>query len=180
MAVSLDRAPGHAHPALVVVDDEFAHDERVGLGAAAERRADPRRQLSRRERLDDVVGRARLERPRDGLVAPVGGDEDDRQVGELGDGLHQLDAVGLGQHQVEQGQLRLLGPDDLGELAMVAGHQWRVAGVHQRVAHEAQHLRVVVDDEDAGPVRRAATRTGRTRGGGAPLARLLRHRQGEG
>ena len=47
---------------------------------------DPRRQLRRRERLDDVVGGAGFERPRDRLVAPVAGDEDDRQVGQLGEG----------------------------------------------------------------------------------------------
>ena len=32
-------------------------------------------------------------------------------VGELGHGLHQVDAVGPWQHQVEQDQLGLLGPD---------------------------------------------------------------------
>ena len=54
-----------------------------------------------------VVGRTRLQRPRDDGVAPVAGDKDDRQVGELGDSFHQLDAVGSRQHQVEQDWRRM-------------------------------------------------------------------------
>ena len=64
----LDLAPGHRHPTPVVVDGKLAQHERLGVGAPAQRRPDPRRQLGRREGLDDVVRRARLERPRDGLV----------------------------------------------------------------------------------------------------------------
>ena len=40
--------------------------------------------------LDDVVRRAGLERPRDGLFAAVGGNEDVRQVGECGDLLQNV------------------------------------------------------------------------------------------
>ncbi|MCY4661747.1 MAG: hypothetical protein OXF93_18360 [Acidobacteria bacterium] len=95
---------------LVVVDGELADHERLGRLASPERRPDPGDQLGGREGLDDVVGRARIERLGDGLFAAVGGDEDDRHVGELGDLPHQLDAVGVGQHQVEQHEPRPLGP----------------------------------------------------------------------
>ena len=56
-------------PAPGVGGGEFAQHERLGIGMPAQRSADPRRQLGRREGLDNVVGRARLQRPRDGLVA---------------------------------------------------------------------------------------------------------------
>ena len=115
----------------------------------AQHRPDPRRQLCRREGLDDVVRRAGLERPDDGLVAAVARDEDHRQVGELRDGLHQLDAVGPGQHQVEQDQRGPLGADDVPERAMVAGDQRGIARLGQRVADMAQGLRIVVDHQDA-------------------------------
>ena len=62
------------------------------------------------ERLDDAVGGAGLQRLRDGVAAPVGGDEDHRQVGERWKGFHQRDAVGAGQHEVQQDQAGEQGP----------------------------------------------------------------------
>ena len=153
----------------LVVDGEAAEDEGLRSGVLAQRRLDARRELGRREGLDQVVGRAPLQRPRDGLVAPVGGDEDDRQVGELGHGLHQLDAVGAaGQHQVEQHQAGALRPDDLRELAGVGGGEWRIAGPGQRVAHEVQRPRVVVHHQDR---RRRAVAAGRERAAAGGRAR---------
>ena len=68
-----------------MVDREFAEHDRLRFPMPAQCRPDPGYQLDRRERLDDVVGGARVERLGDSLVAAVAGDEDDRQVGELGD-----------------------------------------------------------------------------------------------
>jgi hypothetical protein len=116
---------------------ELVEHEGLRPGLPAQRRLDPRRELGRRERLDEVVGGAPLQRPGDGLVAPVGRDEDDRDVGQLGDGLHELDAVGARQHQVEQHQAGALGPDDPGQVFGVAGRERRVAGTGERVADEA-------------------------------------------
>ena len=141
-------APGDAHPALLVEDGQIAQHERLRVGAAAQRRPDPGRQLGRREGLDDVVLGARFERAGDGLVAPVGGDEDDRQVGELGHARHQLDAVGAGEHEVEQHELRLLRGDDARERLVLAGHHRGVARLGERVAEVAQRLGVVVHHED--------------------------------
>ena len=70
-------------------------------------------QLGRREGLGDVVRGAVLERPRDGVVAAVDGDEDHGEVGPLRDPLHQLDAVGAGQQEVEEDDSRPLGADAL-------------------------------------------------------------------
>ena len=108
-----------------------------------------RHQLRRRARLGDVVGRARLARLRDGLVAAVGGDEDDWQVGLFRPPLRQLDAVDIGQHQVEQDQLQFLGAVDARQVLRRARHECGVAGRPERAADEPQHLRVV-DDEDTG------------------------------
>ena len=88
---------------------------------AVERHTDPRHQLRRREGLDDVVGRARFQRPCDGLAPPGGGDEDDRHIGERGQGAHQLDAVGAGQHEVEHRERGMAGLDQAGHLARRGG-----------------------------------------------------------
>ena len=108
---------------------------------------------------NSVAVSAGLERAGDDLVAPVAGDEDDGQVGELRNSLHELDPVGLGQHQVEQHQPGLLGQEDAPYLVGVAGDQGGEAGVGERVADMAQRFRVIVDHEDghrfglrAGPV----------------------------
>ena len=171
---SQDRATS---PAVNVPGDSRVND-RLGLLAAPERRTDPRDQLGRREGLDDVVGRARIERLGDGLFAAVGGDEDDRQVGEVRDLGHQLDAVDLGQHQVEQDQPRPLGADDAWQVLQHAGQERGVTGLGERVADEAQRPRVVVHDQDPGRV--AGSRGGRRRGGGNRRAGLPGHRQREG
>ena len=73
-----------------------------------------------------------------------------RQIGELRDACHQLDAVGARQHQVKQDQAGILGTDDLRELRMLAGDHHGVPGLGEGVARDAQRLRVVVDDQDAG------------------------------
>ena len=109
MAVRATPRPAHADAAQAVVDGELPVDESLGLGPAPERRLDARHELGWRERLDDVVGRAALERPCDGLVPAVAGDEDDREIGQLRDLLHQLDPVRPGEHQVEEDEARLLG-----------------------------------------------------------------------
>ncbi len=75
-------------------------------------------------------------------------------------GRRQLDAVGVGQHQVEQDQPGLLGPDEARQLPGVAGDQRGVARRRQRVADLAQRLRVVVDHQDGHRFRCVARRAG--------------------
>ena len=65
-------------------------------------------------------------------------------------GPHEFDAVGAGQHQVEQDQGGLLRLDELGQLLGVGRHDRPVARGGERVTQVAQHLGVVVDDRDAG------------------------------
>ena len=100
---------------------------------------------------------------------------------ELRHRFHDRDAVGPGQDEVEQHERRLLGPHDLGELAMLAGHQRRIARPGERVAHVAQRLRVVVDHQHARLLRGRRKRPRALRGGaGRGPGRLGRgQREGE-
>ena len=143
-------------------------------------RCEPRGQFRGREGLDEVVGRARLQGFGDGLVAPVGGDEHHRHIVEFGDVPHQLDAVGIGQHEIQQHQMRLLGADNGRQLRVIARHQRGVARLGERVAREAQHLGVVVDDQHPGGPARFRVRAGRARIGARPLPVIPGHRDGEG
>ena len=108
----------------------------------------PRHQLGRREGLDDVVGRTRLARPRDGLVVPVGRDEYDRPAGSGTVRISSMLSVpgGIRSSSTRAGCSVWTIPR---ELAVVAGHQRGVARLGQRVAHMGQGLGVVVDREDA-------------------------------
>ena len=85
---------------------------------------------------------------------PVGEDEDDRHVRQLQDGLHQLDAVGVGQHQVQQDQLGPLLLHEGQGLLRVPGHHRLVARPGQGVAEVAQRLGVVVHRQHPHPFRR--------------------------
>ena len=51
---------------------------------------------------------------------PVSGDEDHRQVGQLGNASHQLDAIGAGQHEAEEDQVRAPAADGARQLRVVA------------------------------------------------------------
>ena len=116
-----------------------------GSGSSRRRRANRTRATSSigEKGLTNVVVRAQLERRRDDLVAAVAGGEDDQQVGELGDPPHQLDAVDLGQHQVEQHQPRPLGPDDSPQVPRRAGDERGVAGLGERL--DALHVWLAAD-----------------------------------
>ena len=107
------------------------------------------RQFCRRERLDDVIGGSGVQRPGDRLVPAVAGDEHDRQIGQFGNTLHQLDAIGSGQHQIQQDQLGFVRLDESGHLLGVARHQHVVAVRIESIPNVPQRLRVVVDHQDA-------------------------------
>ena len=138
------------HSSQLVVDRQVRYQEGAGSGPLAQSRPDARRQLGRRERLDDVVGGARLQCPGDRLVPSIAGDEDDRKIGQCGDRLHQHDAVGIREHQVEQHQLRLSCADEARQLSRITRHRRGETGTGQGVTHHAQRQRVVVDNEYSG------------------------------
>ena len=135
--------PAPRHRAPHVVDGER---ERRRARASAKRRPDPCFELGRRDGLDDAVGGDGPEGVRDGLVAAVTGDEDDREVGQLRDFGHQPDAAGPGPHEVEQHELRPLGTDEVGDIARCGGNPHGAARFRERATHEAKRVRVVVHD----------------------------------
>ena len=180
-----ERLAGQGGLTHAVVHDQVAQHKGFGRGretrllAASQRRANAGHQLGRRERLDDVVGRARLEGARDHFVLSVGGNEDHRRVGQAGDVAHQIDGVDPGQNQVEQDQIGpILGQQGEG-VVRIAGDDHFVADLGQGAANVSQRVRIIVDHENPLPhdVRRrpAPPADGRAMDGG-----LFEHRQGEG
>ena len=59
----LDLSARHGHAAFAVVDGEVSQGEGFGLGPSAQRGPDARRELRRREGLDDVIGGAAAQEP---------------------------------------------------------------------------------------------------------------------
>ncbi len=133
---------------LAVLADGFAAD--AGAGArAAPHRLDARRELTRRERLGDVVVGAHGEP--DHLVQLVGasGDHDDVGVGELPDLPAHLDAVDVGQAQIEDRHVRALLLGAFHGLLTVTGGDDLEALLLQQVAADHHELGGVLDDERA-------------------------------
>ena len=73
--------------------------------------------------------------------------------------FEQRDAIGVGQPDVEQNQIRPSGPPRLARLRRVSRHAHREALVFQNVADEKRDVRLVVDHQDVErTVHRAASR----------------------
>ena len=130
------------------VDDRRRRLDRDRLLGAAEERPDPGRQLAQAERLGDVVVGAELEP--DDLVelGVLGREHDDRHAGLGPDDPADLDAGQLGEHQVEQDEVGLLGAEAGQRLAPVGrGDDPEALGL-ERVDERLAQRRLVVDDED--------------------------------
>ena len=87
------------------------HDRGLGRArrrgpAPAERRVDPGQELLDAEGLGHVVVGAQVERADLVGLGPAGRQHDDADVGQLADVAAQLEPVGVGQHQVEQHEVR--------------------------------------------------------------------------
>ena len=111
-------------------------------------RPDPGRELAQAERLGDVVVGAELQA--DDLVelGVLGGQHDDRHARFGADDAADLDARQLGQHQVEQDEVRALGTE-LGQgLAAVGGGDDPESVGFERVDQRLAQGGLVVDDED--------------------------------
>ena len=117
---------------------------------AARRRIEriARDELARVERLRQVVVGADLE-PDDLVdVLVASGQHQDRDVGVLADALADLDAVEVGQHQVEHDQRRLLRGGERERLAAGRGRRDGVARVLQIERDERRDRALVLDDQD--------------------------------
>ena len=106
------------------------------------------------DRLGDIVGRAGIEAFLAVALHRLGGDRDQRQVGERrlrADLLHRLVAVHLRHHDVDQGDVdagRLLEDEDAVAAALGVEHLDVVALEH--AGQRVDVADVVVDDEDLG------------------------------
>ncbi len=106
------------------------------------------------ERLDEVVVRTGAQAADLLLDLALGGEHDDRHVrgaallaADLG---RHLVAVELGQHDVEQDQVRRFGAPQAESLSPITGDDDVVALLLQRVLQQSLDIRVVIDDEDLG------------------------------
>src|ERR1700722_7404538 len=118
---------------------------------APRRRTDGRDELAHRERLDEVVVGSDLERMDTVVLGPARGDDDDRRTDPLrARGLDQLPAVELGQHEIEDADVRILEAQP-GEPDLAAPDDDRVEAGRREVArHPVGDHRVVLDDQDLG------------------------------
>ena len=119
----------------------------VGRGAA-EHALDARHELARVEGLRQIVVGADLET--DDLVDVLvpGGQHQDRDVRALAHAAADLEAVHVGQVEVEDDQRGLLGRDRVERGAAGADGLHDVAGVLQIEGDERRDRRLVLDDQD--------------------------------
>ena len=102
------------------------------------------------ERLGHVVIGAHLQAAHLVHLAGAGRQHDDRRVGEAPDLLTELEAVGVGKHDVEQDEVRLLVLDEpQSPLAGGGGDHVsiRPAEVEAEV-NDLDHVRLIVNDQD--------------------------------
>jgi len=150
----LDTVDGHF--AASGIDDQVAVDDPLALGLAplrrdaAKDRLHPRDELPGIERLRHVVVGADLE-PDDLVdVLVARGQHQDRDVGALAQAPADLDAVDVGQHQVEDDQRRLLRLGCGQCVRAVLGRAHLEARVLEVERHEGSDRLLVLDDEDLG------------------------------
>ena len=140
-----------AHPRDVEGDvggaDRVGGRGRSGFGAA-EDRAHAGDQLARRERLGQVVVGAEFEAEQLVELVVARGEHDDRRRRVAADLAGDVEAVGAGQAQVEDDEVRVLAPVRLEGGRAVGRGQDRVAGVLEVVARELHDRGFVIDDED--------------------------------
>src|SRR5437868_8038467 len=136
------------------VDDEVAVPEDRALPVdavrrrAAHDRPHPRNELARIERLRHVVVGADLEADDLVHVLIARGEHEHRQITALADPLADLDAVDVGQHEVEDDERGLLGLDEAQRLVPARSRADGVARVLQIGGDEGRDRRLVLHDEN--------------------------------
>ena len=111
--------------------------------------AHARHELLHRERLDEIVVGADLERMHAVVLGAAGGDDDDRRADPLVPRrLDQLPAVDAGQHQVEHADVRLLVAEPREPLRAVADRDRVEAGGAEMPRHSLRDHLVVLDDQN--------------------------------
>ena len=120
------------------------------LQAVALRRPDAGQQFVEAERLGDVVVGAVVERLHLGGLVAAAGQHDDRDRGAGGaDALDRLQAIDVGQAEIQHDQVGAAAAGVVDGGMAVAGLGHHVALRGQASAQEPADRRLVVDDEDA-------------------------------
>ena len=104
-------------------------------------------QLLQAHRLDEVVGGAETQGLDRGVEAGVAGDQHQLGVGNLLDVVEQLHAAAVGQHQVEQDDVRLLERDLAPRVAQRPGGGDRETLVGDQHRHRFRGIGIVVDEQ---------------------------------
>ena len=111
--------------------------------------ADAGQELVGIDGLGQIVDGAAAHRLHDAARLDVGGDDDAGHGGPRGAQLpEQRDAVAVAEHEIHDGEGRLLGLGEPPRLDGAARGEDHVAGGLERLDEDAPHHRVVVDDED--------------------------------
>ena len=109
----------------------------------------PRDELARAERLGDVVVRAGLQRADLVVLVADRGEHEDRHLAPLARRAADLDAVAVGQDEVEDRRVRALQRRDVQRLGGGLRRQRLEAGLAHHDLQRAHDLRLVVADEHA-------------------------------
>jgi hypothetical protein len=130
--------------------------------AESPRRLHARDELLHRDRLDEVVVGAQLERVDAVVLAAARGDDEDGRPDPLGpDRLDQLPAVELREHEVEDADVRVVVAQPAHGEAPVADDGDVVSGVPEVVGHPFCDQLVVLDDQHFGHVSEYSGAAGR-------------------
>jgi len=128
--------------------DRLAARRLLALDAAPRCGAHTRDELLHRERLDEVVVGADLERVHAVVLGAASRDDDDRGADPLAPHrLDQLPAVDAGQHQVEHAGVGLLVAEPRQSLVAVADPDRVEAGSAEMAGHPLGDHLVVLDDQ---------------------------------
>ena len=115
---------------------------------APQRGGDPRQELLDAEGLGHVVVRPQVERGDLVAVAAAGRDHDHPDRRAFADLAAELEAVDLGEHEVEENDVRAFGLQQLQGAHAVGGDD-RLESAHGEVrAHEIDDVGIVLDEED--------------------------------
>ena len=151
VGVSRSGTPASCRGPLGQVDHQVAvRQALVGLVAhgAPAQRPQPRGELGEPERLLQEVVRAAVERADLALLVGVAGQDQDRHVEPAAQPADDLDAVDVGQPEVEDHEVGRLGRGQVDGLQPGGGAEHPLALALQRPAQGMEHLRLVVDHQD--------------------------------